>query len=155
MNHHSLWSWKINIASCTSAFFPMMIIYFRINGKMLMSLRLRSHISMQPANFAINFKEEIWYALDLQVPIEILIFPLRCYRVVDWRFLFSVMIALQRKGLDHPECLLKFFLRQRLLYYTAWYMKLHALWNIGVWNIRVSTQKRKIIKGHESLLWKF
>ena len=35
------------------------------------------------------------------------------------------------------------------------FYELHALWNIRVWNIRVSTQKWKIIKGHESLFWKF
>ena len=36
-----------------------------------------------------------------------------------------------------------------------WKMTLHALWNISVWNRRVSTQKWKIIRGHESLFWKF
>ena len=32
---------------------------------------------------------------------------------------------------------------------------IHALWYIRVWNIRASTQKLKINKGHECLIWKF
>ena len=32
---------------------------------------------------------------------------------------------------------------------------LHAIWNIRVWNIRVSTQKKEKNKGHQYLIWKF
>ena len=42
---------------------------------------------------------------------------------------------------------------------SSWFPRkksgLHALWYIRVWNIRVSTQKLKINKGHECLIWKF
>ena len=35
------------------------------------------------------------------------------------------------------------------------HFQIHALWNIRVWNIRVSTQKMKINKGHEYLISNF